>query len=135
MMTGNHHHDAGLVMPDVVAEGENPQPIAECPPARAREDTRSGGHASVAVAAAAVPRILAGSSPWFAQPPSLAADWDLHVKSARYFEFGPFRAARYTWGAAHITLAAAIELLRWSTRSFPAGLVLLGLVAAAVILL
>jgi hypothetical protein len=70
----------------------------------------------------------------FEQPASLAAVWDLHVRSARYFEFGPWRLARYSWGCLHITIASGCYLLAWGTRSFPMGLVLLGLVIAAVFL-
>jgi hypothetical protein len=104
--------------------------------AHAREEARrGGGHASVAVATAAVPKILAGASPFFEQPASIAALWDLHCRSAQYFEFGPWKALRYGWGCLHIVIASGCYLLAWSTRSFPAGIVLAGLVIAAVVLL
>jgi hypothetical protein len=105
------------------------------PHAQAHARTRGEARPRSAAAATAVPKILAGSSPLFTQPPSLAALWDLHVRSARWFEFGPWRALRYGWGMLHIVIAGTGYLVAWSTRSFPAGVLLAGLIIAAVILL
>jgi hypothetical protein len=115
---------------DLPGPGLKPGPSAQVP-ARAREEATPSAAAAVAWA----PRLLTGASLLTEQPASLAALWGHHVKAAQFFEFSPFKTARYCWGAIHIVIATVTRTLEWGTRSFPVGLALVGLVIAAVFLI
>jgi len=87
--------------------------------ARTREADHAPGRDYTAWITALAPRVFTGTSLWTADAPSLSRIWATHVRDARYFTWWGFRAARYCWGAIHISFASVAYFAAWVTHSFP----------------
>jgi hypothetical protein len=96
--------------------------------ARAHEEAEAGHPAAeFRWIQAIVPALFSGAlsreSLWHATPPSLAAVWEQHTQSARYFRlWTPLRASRYAWGGLHMVIAIMLYLAIWVTDSPPKAL-------------
>jgi hypothetical protein len=84
----------------------------------------------------AMPSLFSGASALAAQPPSLLAVWDLHARSAKFYDSKILKGLRYTYGAWHTwTVAAPGYLLIWVAASFPRLLATAVVLVAALLLL
>ncbi|HYK70406.1 MAG TPA: hypothetical protein VEV45_20850 [Streptosporangiaceae bacterium] len=107
-----------------------PNPEANAQPAR----TREGGRWSLPTIT--LPSIMTGSNLLAAQPPSLLATWDLHARSAKFYDSKILKGLRYTYGALHTyTCAAPGYLIIWVAASFPRLLATVVVLVAALLLL
>ena len=124
-------------LPDLSGEapgGPSSRAIVQ-PPTRAPAHTRTRGRRPTRRdAQSLLPDRLAWLG-WavLAEPPSLAAEWNLHAASARYFEGYPaLKVARYAQGCIHTGVSALLLALSWWTRSAARGLALGAVIALLV---
>lgn len=72
---------------------------------------------------------------WNTAPPSLAETWQMHSRSARYFEAGWIRYPRYAWGCFHAALGAVLLFTVWALQTVPRALLFAAAIALTVWLL